>query len=48
MTKQQYIELLRLLSALEGWSFASKQPIPEELRAALDNSVEMISREVLK
>jgi hypothetical protein len=49
MTKQQHIELLMLLSALETWCIASTtQRLPEGLATQLDMSIAAVTKEVLK
>jgi len=49
MTKQDYLELLMLLSALESWSFsfADRQRLPDWLQENLDNSIDKLKAEVL-
>ena len=47
MTKNQILDTIRLLSALEGWSFAEKHRLPDYLLENLDKTVEMLSAEVL-
>lgn len=39
---------MRLLSALESWSFSSKTPLPEYLHDLIDDAAGVIEREVLK
>lgn len=48
MTKQELIEIIRLLSALEGWSFANNHRLPDYLFESIDKAVKRISEEVLK
>lgn len=50
MTKQDYLELLMLLSALESWSFsfADRQRLPDWLQENLDNSIDKLKAEILK
>lgn len=49
MTKPELLELLKLLSALESWSFGKDVPrIPDYLHEWLGNSVELITKEILK
>ena len=49
MTKQDYLELLMLLSALESWSFsfADRQRLPDWLQENLDNSIDKLKAEIL-
>ena len=48
MTKEQILDVIKLLSALEGWSFADKHRLPDYLLEDLDKTVEMLSKELLK
>ena len=48
MTKEQILELLMLLSAVESWSFADKHHMPDFLLERLNESVEVLRNEVLK
>ena len=48
MTKEQCLALIKLLSALESWSFANKQPLPDYLHDQLCGAVDLLSKEVLK
>jgi hypothetical protein len=48
MTKEQTLDIIKLLSALEAWSFAEKQRLPDYLLEDLDKAVEVLSSEVLK
>lgn len=48
MTKQDYIELLKLLSALESWSFADKHKLPDYLLEKIDACMTKLEAEVLK
>jgi hypothetical protein len=48
MTKEQLIDLLRLLSALESWSFSTGKMLPDYLYEDLTNSVDALKAEVLK
>ena len=48
MTKEQMLDLLRLLSALEAWSFAEKHALPDYLLEDLGKSVVLLSKEILK
>ena len=46
--REQNIELLMLLSALESWSFAAEHRLPEMLAARLDAAVDALRAEVLE
>lgn len=48
MTREQVLDLLKLLSALESWSFSEKKALPDYLCERLSNSIELLSQQVLK
>jgi hypothetical protein len=48
MNKEQAIELLKLLSALESWSFANGQRLPDYLHDRLCAAIDALTVEVLK
>jgi len=48
MTKPQLIELIKLLSALESCSFATKHVIPDYLLEGLCLQIDLLTNEVLK
>ena len=45
--REQRLELLMLLSALESWSFAADHRLPESLATRLDAAVATLRAEVL-
>ena len=45
--REQTLELLMLLSALESWSFAAEHRLPEMLATRLDSAVEALRAEIL-
>ena len=45
--REQTLELLMLLSALESWSFAADHRLPEMLATRLDAAVEALRAEIL-
>ena len=45
--REQSIDLLMLLSALESWSFAAEHRLPEMLATRLDAAVDALRAEVL-
>lgn len=45
--REQAIDMLMLLSALESWSFAAEHQLPEVLAARLDAAVAALRAEVL-
>lgn len=48
MTKEQILDTIKLLSALEAWSFANQHRLPDYLLEDLDKTIEALSAEVLK
>jgi len=47
MSKQEILDTLMLLSALESWSFSEGKQLPDYLHENLCNAVERLSRELL-
>lgn len=47
MNKAELIELLKLLSQLEAWSFAEKHRLPAHILENMDNQVNMIMERIL-
>lgn len=47
MTKEQMLDAIKLLSALEAWSFANNHRLPDYLLEDLDKMVAILSAEVL-
>ena len=48
MTCEQILDVIKLLSALEAWSFTNQHAIPDYLLVDLDKSVGMLSTELLR
>lgn len=48
MTKQEALELIKLLSAIESWSFADKHHMPDYLYEKITCAIEILEKEVLK
>ena len=48
MSKQDLLDLLKLLSALESWSFSNGQRMPDYLIEKLDAVILALEREILK
>lgn len=48
MTKDQLLDLLMLLSAVESWSFADKHRMPDYLYEKIDGAIDTLRKEVLK
>lgn len=47
MNKHQMLELLKLLSALESWSFSTGKTLPDYLHESLARAVEDLTGEIL-
>ena len=48
MSKEQMLELIKLLSAVESWSFSAKSELPEYLYDKIDLVMKELSAEVLR
>ena len=48
MKKEQILETLKLLSALESWSFSAGHRMPDYLFEKIDNAMDELTQEVLK
>ena len=48
MTKEQILQLIKLLSAVESWSFADKHRMPDYLYERIDEAMTLLEQEVLK
>jgi hypothetical protein len=48
MTKEQMLDIIKLLSALESWGFSLKLPIPDWLHDNIQESIDVLTKEVLK
>ena len=48
MTKEQALQLIKLLSAVESWSYADKHRMPEYLYERIDEAMTLLEQEVLK
>ena len=48
MTKEELLQIIKLLSALESWSFSSKTQIPDYLLDRIDTMLERLEEELLK
>ena len=48
MTKQDQLDIIKLLSALESWSFSTGSKFPDYLGEQLVDAIEKLSKEVLK
>lgn len=47
MSKEQALEILTLLAALESWSFSLKEPLPDYLHERLADSIDGLAKIVL-
>jgi len=48
MTPVQALEVIKLLSALESWSFSLKERLPDYLLEKIAASIEVLEKEVFK
>jgi hypothetical protein len=48
MTKEEALQTIKLLSALESWSFSAKERMPDFLHEDLHKSMEVLDRIVLE
>lgn len=48
MTKEQYLQIIKLLSAVESWSFADNHRMPDYLYERIEEAMTLLEREVLK
>jgi len=48
MTRVEALEIIKLLSALESWSFSFKERLPNYLIDQIAASIEVLEKEVLK
>lgn len=48
MKREQLLEIMMLLSALESWGFSVKERIPDYLVAQIETALDALRKEVLK
>ena len=48
MNKEQALEIIKLLSALESWGFAQGKTLPDYLHERLCSIIDQLTVEVLK
>jgi len=48
MTKEQALQIIKLLSAVESWSIADNHRMPDYLYEQIENAMEVLEQEVLK
>lgn len=47
MPKEQLLDLLMLLSALESWSFAEKHRMPDYLLERVDKQIDLLRKQLI-
>ena len=47
MTREQKLDIMMMLSAIESWGFATKNMIPDYLHDRLADAVDLLRAEVL-
>jgi hypothetical protein len=47
MTKQQQLDIIMLLSALESWGFVAQCNLPDYLHEQITASIKLLSKEIL-
>ena len=48
MTKEQALQIIKLLAAIESWSCADKHRMPDYLYERIDEAMTLLEQEVLK
>jgi chromosome segregation and condensation protein ScpB len=48
MTKEEALQAIKLLSALESWAFSTKNLLPDYLHEELHTAMEVLSKIVLE
>ena len=48
MSKEETLELLMLLSALESWCYSTKNPFPDHLSERVSVAVDVLKAELLE
>ena len=48
MTKKEKLDLVKVLSALESWSFSVNARLPDYLFDDINNAIEKLSNEILE
>jgi hypothetical protein len=48
MTKEDILEIIKLLSALESWGYSNKQSLPDFIQDNLSSTLDLLCKEVLK
>jgi len=47
MTNKEILELIKLLSAVESWSFNNNRGMPDYMYEKIDSSMEILERQIL-
>jgi len=48
VTKEQALQIIKLLSAVESWSYADKHRMPDYLYEQIEKAMAVLEQEVLK
>ena len=48
MAKQELLQILKLLSAMESWAYSQSTRLPDYLVEDIQRAMEVLEREVLK
>jgi hypothetical protein len=48
MTKEEALQTIMLLSALESWSFSTKSPLPDFVDDKLRQAIDLLARIILE
>ena len=48
MTKEEALQTIMLLSALESWSFSTKNPLPDFVDDKLRQAIDLLARIILE
>ena len=48
MTKEEILQLIKLLAALESWSFVCKERLPDYLYEKIDLAMERLEKDLFK
>ncbi len=48
MTKEQALQIIKLLAAIESWSYADNHRMPDYLYERIDEAMKLLEQEVLK
>ena len=48
MSKEQCLDMIRLLAALQSWTFATKESLPDYLLDDIGTAMDLLYKEALK